>query len=138
MGVYISQNEKGELSIQPDSYKKDFKLTQWVTNTLNAQLKYEAARAEGRPGNMEKAVATLTRPDGTVRPVSKSQAVQELSKAAQVWEDRSRQIGIDPDLKIWLKDRARMAQDEILRLEGKPVPEREPVAKARVTVTLPR
>jgi len=55
----------------------------------------------------------------------KAAAITELAKAAQTWETRSREYGLDRDFKDYLLSKSRDARDEITRLEGNAIPEPE-------------
>lgn len=124
MAVLVTQESDGTISLQPESFKKDGRLAQWLRNTIDAQLKYENARNGNGKGDDKVAKATLTRPDGTQSVLCKAEALKVLKQAEETWRDRALTPAIDPDLKVWLNQRADAVKDEIRRLNGEDVPER--------------
>jgi hypothetical protein len=93
---------------------------------------------------MAKSAAPKVATQATLGSLAKAEAdrksaITELAKAAEGWESRAREYGLDPDMKAYLVSKARAARDEIARLEGRAVPEVKQVTAAKaVTVTLPR
>jgi hypothetical protein len=139
MGIRLTQTAPDRpIEIYPDG-KGDQHLAQYIARLIQQDIDYKEAREKDRGGKLEKAVATLSRPDGSTSVLSVTEAVQALQKAADVWQDRAMAPGLDRDLKSWLLAKAGQAKNEIRRLNGEDVPE-EPLVKAAkpVSFTLPR
>ena len=137
MGIRLTQTAPDRpIEILPDG-KGDQALAQYIARLIQADIRYKEAQARDKGGEVEKAVATITK-DGSVQAVSKSAAIGELQKAVDTWQGRAYEPGLDGDLKQWLLSKAGLAKAEIDRLEGREVRKAEAKPSGPITVSIPR
>jgi hypothetical protein len=148
MGVYLRYDNEGQIVIQPESYKKDGQLVQYIDGLIRADIKLKEAKNRNKGDSKVEKDGKLTLPDGqvyTVGSVAKTAAekaavIKELEEAADQWEQRAFDgtYTLSKEVRDYLNDKAKAARQEATVLKGEAVPEPEAKVAKSVSFTLPR